>query len=325
VDLSSADLRNANLRGAELSNANLYGADLGNADLTGARLLKANLGLARLSEANLQQANLSDCILVESRLRHVNFTEAILRRSRLNGAHVFGSVFHGTDLSETDFTDAVIGWTALTEVDLSTAKGLEAIEHEGPSSIGVDVLQRSTGVPEKFLRGAGLPDSFIAASAAFWVGSVKFYSCFISYSTRDQNFADRLYADLQAKGVRCWFAPPDIRGGRKIHEQIDEAIRLHDKLLLILSAHSMSSEWVMTEISKARRREVRDRTRVLFPISLAPFTALRDWECFDADTGKDSAREIREYFIPDFSNWKDHDSYQRALARLIKDLSAGST
>ena len=34
---------------------------------------------------------------------------------------------------------------------------------------------------------------------------------------------------------------------------------------------------------------------------------------FDADTGKDSAREIREYFIPDFSNWKDHDSYQRAF------------
>ena len=43
-------------------------------------------------------------------------------------------------------------------------------------------------------------------------------------------------------------------------------------------------------------------------------------ECFDADTGKDSAREIREYFIPDFSNWKDHDSCQRAFQRLVSDL-----
>jgi hypothetical protein len=29
------------------------------------------------------------------------------------------------------------------------------------------------------------------------------------------------------KGVRCWFAPHDIQGGKTIHEQIDEAIRLH--------------------------------------------------------------------------------------------------
>jgi hypothetical protein len=96
-------------------------------------------------------------------------------------------------------------------------------------------------------------------------------------------------------------------------------------LLLILSPHSMQSEWVKTEIAKARKREVRDQRRVLFPIRLAPFEALRDWECFDADTGKDSAREIREYFIPDFSNWKNHDSYQEAFQRLISDLKAQDT
>jgi hypothetical protein len=49
---------------------------------------------------------------------------------------------------------------------------------------------------------------------------------------------------------------------------------------------------------------------------------LRDWECFDSDTGKDSAREVREYFILDFSNWKDHDSYQTAFGRLVSDLKA---
>src|SRR5271166_1055037 len=47
-------------------------------------------------------------------------------------------------------------------------------------------------------------------------------------------------------------------------------------------------------------------------------------ECFNGDTKKDSAREVREYFIPDFSNWKDHDSYQAGLVRLISDLKAGS-
>ena len=84
----------------------------------------------------------------------------------------------------------------------------------------------------------------------------------------------------------------------------------------------MSSEWVKTELAKARKREVKEGKRVLFPVRLAPFEALRDWECFDSDTGKDSAREVREYFIPDFSNWKDHDSYQAGLVRLVGDLKS---
>ena len=61
---------------------------------------------------------------------------------------------------------------------------------------------------------------------------------------------------------------------------------------------------------------------MLFPVRLVDFETLRDWECFDADTGKDSAREIREYFIPNFSNWKDFDSYQAALQHLLRDLRA---
>jgi hypothetical protein len=59
---------------------------------------------------------------------------------------------------------------------------------------------------------------------------------------------------------------------------------------------------------------------MLFPVRLVDFETLRDWERFDADTGKDSAREIREYFIPDFSNWKNHDSYQKGFEHLLRDL-----
>ena len=42
----------------------------------------------------------------------------------------------------------------------------------------------------------------------------------------------------------------------------------------------------------------------------------------NADRGIDSAREIREYFIPDFSNWKDHDAFEAAFARMIGDPKA---
>lgn len=88
----------------------------------------------------------------------------------------------------------------------------------------------------------------------------------------------------------------------------------------------MNSECVKTEIAKDRKREVKEeQRRVLFPVRLVAFASLREWECFDADTRKDSAREIREYFIPDFSNWKDDAAYQEALAGLLHDLKTDAS
>jgi hypothetical protein len=46
------------------------------------------------------------------------------------------------------------------------------------------------------------------------------------------------------------------------------------------------------------------------------------WECFDADTKKDLAVEVREYYIPNFSNWKDHDVFEAEFAKLLYDLRA---
>jgi len=308
ADLVSANLRDANLPGADLSEANLSGANLGGAGLGGANLFGTSLFRANLRGANLRQANLS---------------RANLSRANLSGAHLGEANLNGADLSETDFSETTLGWTVLANVDLSTTKGLDTVEHDGPSTIGVDTIYRSQGkIPEVFLRGAGLPDEFIAYIGSLVGRPIQFYSCFISYSGKDQEFADRLYEGLQNKGVRCWFAPHDVKAGEKLHEQIDAAIRLHDKLLLILSEHSMNSEWVKTEIFNAREREVAKKKRKLFPVRLVPFETLYDWKCFDAKTGKDLAREIAEYFIPDFANWKDHDSFQNGFERLLKDLKS---
>jgi uncharacterized protein YjbI with pentapeptide repeats len=295
-DLSEADLRGPNFRGPNLSGVNLSetklnGVVLREADLRGADLFGANLSVAYLGLAVLE------------------------------GVDLRWAIISGTIIWKTDFTGVKVGYTTFADVYLNAAKGLETVIHEGPSSIGIDTIYKSNGkIPHIFLRGCGVPEHFIEYMASLVGTGIEFYSLFISYSTHDQEFAERLHADLQAKGVRCWFAPHKMQGGKKIHEQIDEAIRVYDKLLLILSPASMESEWVKTEISKARKREIKEGKRVLFPIRLCSFEALRDWNCFDADAGKDSAREIREYFIPDFSNWKDHDSYRVAFDRLLDDL-----
>jgi hypothetical protein len=55
-------------------------------------------------------------------------------------------------------------------------------------------------------------------------------------------------------------------------------------------------------------------------IPLPGYATLKKWECLDSDTGEDLAEEVRKYHIPDFSNWKNHDAFERAFARLEKDL-----
>ena len=129
-----------------------------------------------------------------------------------------------------------------------------------------------------------------------------------------------MHAVLQENGVRCWFAPESMRGGEKLYEQIDRAIQIHDRLLLVLSENSLQSEWVMTELRRARRVEILEKRRKLFPIRLVDMETIKKWECFDPDSGKDLAVEVREYFIPDFSNWKDQRVFELAFQRLIKDL-----
>ena len=181
-------------------------------------------------------------------------------------------------------------------------------------------LVRSGRLPLAFLRGCGLPEALIEYLPSILGETIQFYSCFISYSSLDEDFCRRLHGRLQDAGLRVWFAPHDIQGGRKLHEQIDDAIRVYDKLLLVLSPHSMQSPWVEFEIRRARRREVAEQRRLLFPVRLVDFEAIKAWECFDTDTAKDLATEIREYSIPDFTAWKEHDAFEAAVDRLLRDL-----
>jgi hypothetical protein len=152
--------------------------------------------------------------------------------------------------------------------------------------------------------------------------TIEFYSCFISYSSKDEEFARRLHGKMRDAHLRVWFAPEDMPGGRKLHEEIETQIRLYDKLLLVLSEASLQSEWVMKELRHAFEAQRKSHKRKLFPVRLVDFERLRDWECRDSQSGTDLAAELREYFIPNFSNWKDHDSFDAAFARLLKDLKA---
>jgi hypothetical protein len=104
----------------------------------------------------------------------------------------------------------------------------------------------------------------------------------VPYASKTAPRADPRHKQNQQTdhGVRCWFAPEDVQGDKKLHEQIDEAVHLYDKLLLILSDASIASSWVQRGIRRAHQREVREGRRMLFPIRLVSYAALQEWECW---------------------------------------------
>ncbi len=304
------------LRGANLSRANLNGARFDLVDLSGADLSQAFLNGTILTRANLSQAN-----LVQAQLAGANLGGAILNEADLTGANLTVAIFMLGSFTRTNFTATTLAYTIFANVDLSNVYGLRTCHHNGPSHLDEHTLRISQNLGNKFLQRCGLSEKFITyIPSLFHNQAFQFYSCFISYSSKDEDFARRLYSDLQDAGVRCWFAPEDVRGGMKLYHQIDSAIRVHDKLLLILSPNSMNSKWVVTELKRTLKAEGQQNKRKLFPLGLVDFKHIQTWECFDATVGEDLADKVRDYYIPDFTNWETNSAYQKAFKRLLKDL-----
>lgn len=335
IDLKGADLRKANLSRADLNNAYFSQADLREANLSDANLKRTNL-----VEADLTKADLSGAYLVEADLRGANLRKADFIGTRLNKADLSGTVLIWAclleaDLRATNLKAAGLGGTVLGIIDLSETIGLDDVVHHGPSQISIDTLQRSKGkIPVKFLRGCGLSDWEIESAKLYQPGlspkqvteitynvcqlrkgnPIQYYSCFISYSSKDEEFTKQLYDDFQENGVRCWFAPEDLKIGDKFRGRIDDAIRVHEKLLIILSENSIKSSWVEKEIESAFEKERKNGGTVLFPIRLDDGVMNTDQSC--------AADIRRSRHIGDFSNWKDKEKYQKAFERLLKDLKA---
>ncbi len=294
-DLSFADLSGMDLSGYNLQNTNLYGANLTNANLE-----SANLGFAY---------NFFDW-QASSNLSFANFSGVNLKRADLSGAILQETIFGNTNLRET--------------------RGLDICTHRGRSIIDNRTHELSGPLPIDFLRGCGLTDWQIEATKLNHselpqtkileiLSNIEklrlkkaFHSCFISYSSLDEKFAQKLYNDLQDNGVRCWYAPKNMSIGSMIRPAIDKSIRAHDKLLIILSKSSIGSQNVEQEVETALAKERETGGIVLFPIRI-------DNDVMAVESGWPSyVRNSRH--IGDFTQWIDQSLYEKSLDRLLNDL-----
>jgi hypothetical protein len=309
----------------DLAEQDLKGINFAHVDLTRTVMRAADLSGATLYQADLYGADLRGCNLTSVGMQGSKLHRTDLRGGNLSGADMFRADFISAQVDEVNFAASRCLTTAFSDVDLTHAVGLASVTHEGPSSIDSSTLLRSRGPEaEGFFFSAGVPLALIAAARRLSMSgpALQFNSVFISYSSEDTVIAEKIYDALRSRGVRVWFAPRNMRGGQLLFDQIDEAIQVHDRLLVLLSEASLKSNWVKTELMRAWRRELTEHRRILFPVLLSPFDRLRLWSCFDADTGTDVAAAVRAYFIPDLCDWSDENRFQAGVRQIIDDLRA---
>jgi hypothetical protein len=333
INLRKANLTRRKLEEANLSGVNLSESDLVEANLDRATLTKADLSGAQCVGASFRGADLRGADLAGAGLEFSNLADAKLQKANLEWARLWWTELTATNIAGTQFKESYFYYTILGNLDLSKARGLRNVFHIGPCTIGTNTIRLSKGkIPDKFLRGCGLSDLEIEqaklsnprlsnddvtnilyrmydlrATQAFQISPL-----FISYSHANVTFIDKLESHLNKKGIRFWRDVHDMKAG-PMEKQIDKAIRENPTVLLVLSKHSLKSDWVEHEVRTARELEKELGRHVLCPVRLD-----NSWQ--DSKWEKRMMEQVTKYNILDFSTWRDDSKFDIEFGKLIDGL-----
>lgn len=305
ISLVDADLSSVNLADAEFLPTDYFRGSLDGSILSGAELWGAQFRGVSAREATFADANLSYALFHECDLTSADFS----------GAGVSAAVFDRTVLDDADFSNVRFSGTVFSGVDLRRVRGLANADHLSPSTLGIDTLKSSDGeIPDSFLRGCGLSDIEIAFAQLYrrnltpgditnityridelrGTRPIQTSPVFISYSHEDTVFVDMLEQKLNEAGIRFWRDIHDLKPG-PMETQIDRAIRTNPVVVLVLSKHSVKSDWVQWEATTARYLEKELQRDVLCPIALDDTWKSCQWR-------GPLRQQIERYYILDFSD-----------------------
>jgi len=309
----SLDLIHADFTKADLKLIDLSGADLSGANLSGAFLFGA-----KLSGAYLRGTDLSGACLAGAILRDANLFRTNLSGADLSGAFLWGINFSETYLHSTELTNAVLRSANIANCDLSQAKGLDAVEHSAPSSIGIDTLIRSfrgagnrlTPELKIFFTNAGVPKELLDALPSI-VAEVKYYSAFIAYGEPDVGFARELKNDLVGRGVQCWLYSTDHTVGERTWKEITEERRGAEKMIVLCSVKSLIRDGLLKEVEEQMGED---------PDKMVPVSLDALWQ----ETGflvQRAGRDLKPFLLDkNYANFHSESVFEESLESLLKGL-----
>lgn len=93
-------------------------------------------------------------------------------------------------------------------------------------------------------------------------------SIFISYSTKDAEFVERLSTSLIENNIKVWKDNHKIVIGDSLLNKIQAGIEGASYFCIVLSKNSLESDWVKTEMNYALRDESQKRGMMIIPIMI---------------------------------------------------------
>ena len=332
LDLRGACLRDARLDGADLRDALLEGASLRAASLPGAlangsRLCRADLSMAHLDGADFRSADLAEALLTDADLSRGRFERANLYDANLIGAELGGASFRdavliGANLREShldgaDFRGARLAFTVFAASDLSRALGLDAVVHDGPSTLGVDAFLMSRGeIPDAFLVGIGLSPlaiEYLKAVAAAEEGMLVGDALFLLFADADRPRARRLRAYLRMHRHLAWYFTETEELVGRHNPDLNLRIRFHDRWIVLASTAAAADPAVELALARVLEKEWTERRRIVLAVRIDGFAAPGALGAIGADR-----------FVADFrgSDWEDPRDpvFRRELERLLRAL-----
>jgi hypothetical protein len=135
---------------------------------------------------------------------------------------------------------------------------------------------------------------------------------FISYSSSDSVFVNKLESRLTEKGIRSWRDVHPVNAA-EMENQIYRSTDRSPKVLLILSEHSIKTRWVEGGLKEMRALENEMGQKALYLVALDD-----SWKF-----GRGPARlmeQMAERDVLDLSSWRNNSKFEVMFRELIDKL-----
>jgi len=128
---------------------------------------------------------------------------------------------------------------------------------------------------------------------------------FISYSHQDKTFVDTLARNLVYARHNVWIDTWELNAGESLLDKVQDAIGESDAILVVLSEHSIKSEWCKRELNAGLIRELDEKRAILVPCIIGDCEIplfLRDKLYVDFRKDKGTAFELLDRSLRKISN-----------------------
>jgi len=159
-----------------------------------------------------------------------------------------------------NFMDYVVNATECQLLQSDNSKRKRPLAHEKIEQLVLELLEKMPERPHQMRKSES------TISAVKPTPPSQELRVFISHSSTDNEFAQRLAKDLRAAGFDIWFDGDQIHVGDTIIDMIAKGVAKCDYMIIILSPEAVESAWVRSELLMFLNEELERNKTVVLPV-----------------------------------------------------------